>query len=298
MAVGMLLAGEPGTDVQGLADKTAVSRFHFQRLFKSVMGETPGELRRRLLLERAAWQLQSSTVSVTEIAFEAEYQSLEGFTRSFTKAFGLSPSRYRRTGPPNFRLAAECGLHYSPVVGALPLSLTPKGETMDLIDRLLDHDYWLTRRMLERAETLGDEKLDKPFATPSQATSFESEQKTLRDLLDRVVFTKEVWVAALEHQEFPSAEREKSIRGLISRLEIAGPTFITLAKRVRDQNKWDETFVDELCEPPETFSFGGMISHVLTFNTFRRQLALEIMRKMGVEDLGYGDPIEWERQLT
>src|ERR1051325_9387727 len=63
------------------------SRTQFHRLFRSVVEETPAAMRRRLLLERAAYQLGSSGMSVTDIALDANYGSLEAFTRAFrTKA--------------------------------------------------------------------------------------------------------------------------------------------------------------------------------------------------------------------
>lgn len=54
-----------------LAEQANYSRFHFQRLFREQTGETPGDCRRRLLLERAGYQLRQTPLSVTEIAFEA-----------------------------------------------------------------------------------------------------------------------------------------------------------------------------------------------------------------------------------
>jgi hypothetical protein len=50
---------------------------------------------------------------------------------------------------------------------------------------------------------------------------------------------------------------------------------------VRDRNAWSDTFVDALCDPPETFSFGGMFAHVITFNTYQRLLALDALRRFG-----------------
>lgn len=297
MAIEPMMSGEVETrDVGQLADRAAFSRFHFQRLFKVVMGETPGELRRRLQMERAAWRLRNTAVSVTEIAIDAEYASLEGFIRGFRKAYGLSPSRFRRVPEYGHLLPSENGVHYQPVAN-ISLRAFMQGEfQMDLVDRLIDHDLWLTRQMLLAARRLTDEQLDLPLKSESQAVGFEPEQKTLRELLDRIILAKEVWVAATEHQGFPE-ERSKTPEGMIARFEVAYPMFVGLAKKVRDQGQWDATFVDELCEPPETFSFGGMIAHVLTFGIHRRQLALEIMRKMGIEELGYGDPISWEREL-
>jgi AraC family transcriptional regulator len=69
-----------------------------------------------------------------------------------------------------------------------------------------------------------------------------------------------------------------------------------MARQVRDENCWDEAFVDALCEPPETFTYVGMLAYVITFTAFRRSMALKLFELLGVDDLGYGDPIEWERQ--
>src|SRR5689334_13644197 len=79
----------------GLARRAYWSRSHFYRLFQALIGESPGTMRRRLLLERAAWQLGRTRASVTEIALDANYGSLEAFTRAFSKAFRISPSIYR-----------------------------------------------------------------------------------------------------------------------------------------------------------------------------------------------------------
>jgi AraC-like DNA-binding protein len=64
----------------GLAQQAYLSRFHYQRVFRSVIGETPSRLRRRLLLERAAYELRATQISITTIAFDANYKSLEGIS--------------------------------------------------------------------------------------------------------------------------------------------------------------------------------------------------------------------------
>jgi AraC family transcriptional regulator len=56
---------------QDLARQAYQSRTHFHRLFRTVVEETPASMRRRLLLERAAYQLGHSGMSVTEVAFNA-----------------------------------------------------------------------------------------------------------------------------------------------------------------------------------------------------------------------------------
>src|SRR5579862_3360155 len=283
------LLDDPPPTPKEMAELASFSRFHFHRVFKTVMGETPGELRRRLLLERACYKLANGKESVTEIAFEAAYESLEGFIRSFRRAYGVSPGAIRRE-------RRHWLLHSPNEVHFRPRSDTEPGGTMDLIDRLLEHDLWLTRRMLECARNLSDDQLDARLAAPSHAIAFEPWQKSLRDLLDRIIFGKEVWVAALEHQDLPE-ESDRTVDGMMRRLEIAYPMFVGLVRRVRDQGQWDLTFVDELCDPPETFTFGGMVAHVTTFGIYRRGLAIEALRAFGVTELGYGDPITWEREV-
>ena len=82
-----------------LARQAHHSRSHFFRLFRALSDETPAAMRRRLLLERAAWSLTNTKQSVTEIAFDANYNSLEAFTRAFHKAFKITPASIAASPP-------------------------------------------------------------------------------------------------------------------------------------------------------------------------------------------------------
>ena len=101
---------------QDLARQAYQSRTQFHRLFRTVVEETPAAMRRRLLLERAAYQLGHTGTSVTDIALDANYGSLEAFTRAFRKAFRASPSIYRRMRDPHFHLPASNKIHFLPLV--------------------------------------------------------------------------------------------------------------------------------------------------------------------------------------
>src|SRR5260370_8519617 len=101
---------------EDLASQAYQSRTQFHRLFRTVVEETPAAMRRRLLLERAAYQLGHTGMSVTDVALDANYGSLEAFTRAFRKAFRTSPSIYRRTRDPPFHLPAPNKIHFSPPV--------------------------------------------------------------------------------------------------------------------------------------------------------------------------------------
>src|SRR5215467_3065279 len=95
-----------------LSRRAYQSRTQFYRLFRALVEETPAAMRRRLLLERAAFHLTNSSASVTEIALDANYNSLEAFTRAFRKAFRTSPSIYRRMRDPHFHLPASNKIHF------------------------------------------------------------------------------------------------------------------------------------------------------------------------------------------
>ena len=143
-------------DAKGLARHAYRSRTQFYRLFRAMIEETPVAMRRRLLLERAAWQLSRTQLPVTEIGFNANYGSLEAFTRAFRKAFRVSPSLYRRMGATYTHLHATNGIHHhsgSDKKGA--------AQFMDLFDIFSGQESWHTRRLLELAKALTDEQLDR-----------------------------------------------------------------------------------------------------------------------------------------
>src|SRR3954454_3644834 len=115
---------------QDLARQAYQSRTQFHKLFRTLVEETPAAMRRRLLLERAAYQLAHTVMSVTDIALDAHYGSLEAFTRAFRKTFRTSPSIYRRMRDWHFHLPASNKIHF-----LVPGSSVERGKDMDLFDR-------------------------------------------------------------------------------------------------------------------------------------------------------------------
>lgn len=121
-------------DLGGLAREAALSPFHFHRVFRGMVGETPLELHRRLRLERAGWRLRARDAAITAIAFDAGYETHEAFTRAFRHAYGASPSAFRLAAagphPPPFELAARRGVHFDPDTrGAVARFVAAEGET-------------------------------------------------------------------------------------------------------------------------------------------------------------------------
>ena len=278
-----------------LARQAYQSRTQFHRLFRTVVEETPGAMRRRLLLERAAFQLGHTGMSVTDVALDANYGSLEAFTRAFRKAFRTSPSLYRRIRDPHFHLPASNKIHF--LAPGSPI----KGGDMDLFDRFTGNDSWHTRRLLEYASTLTEEQLDQPLPTVVELLPWRESNKTLRQLLENIIFTKEVWTAALSGAETDMngpAKSKRSPQAMLQRLEKTDAELHRILSDVRNRSAWDDTFVDGLCEPAETFTFGGVFAHIMTFNAHRRLMALDALRQLGVQTEGFGDPMEYEESVA
>jgi AraC family transcriptional regulator len=281
---------------QDLARQAYQSRTQFHRLFRILAEETPGAMRRRLLLERAAYQLAHSGMSVTDVALDANYGSLEAFTRAFRKAFRISPSLYRRMRDPHFYLPTSSKIHFF-----APGSSTEGGRDMDLFDRFAGNDSWHTRRLLEYAGTLTEEQLDRPLPTVVELLPWRESNKTLRQLLENIVFTKEVWTAALSGADMDMngpPKLQRSPQAMLQRLEKTDAELHRILIDVRNRTAWDDTFVDALCEPAETFTFGGVFAHIITFNAHRRLMALDALRQLGVQTEGFGDPMEYEESVA
>ncbi len=282
---------DEGLDGRALAARAMLSPFHFHRLVRAGIGEPPAAFRRRLLLERAAWRLGRGA-SVTDAALEAGYDAVEAFSRAFTRAHGVPPSRFADE-PREFRLAAPNEIHFHPP-GGLLLPGQSRTTTMDLSDRLVEHEHWHTARLLEQAATLPDEALDRPVRPGFTVHDFEGPEPDMRTILERIVFTKEVWTAAIGGRDIPPRDA-RSITALQARLEAVQPQFAALVRRIRDRNEWDDAFVDALCTPPVSFTFGSVIAHILTASVVRRQVVIEALRELGVTSPETRDPIEWER---
>ena len=88
-------------------------------------------------------------------------------------------------------------------------------------------------------------------------------------------------------------EKGETVASMRARLADAGPAFLTQVREIVDDGRLDETFVDAVCDPPEVFTYGGMIAHVLTFAAHRRTLVCGALIDAGVTDLGAGDPMRW-----
>jgi AraC-like DNA-binding protein len=83
-------------ELEDAAAQAGVSPFHFLRLFSSVLGVTPHQYLVRSRLRHAARLLVDDDKAVTDIAYDVGFGDLSNFTRTFHRAAGVSPLKFRQ----------------------------------------------------------------------------------------------------------------------------------------------------------------------------------------------------------
>ena len=82
--------------LEDLARSAHFSKYHFNRIFHSMVGETPFQFIQRLRLEKAASLIPIGKESITEIAFKCGFSDVSIFSRNFKRHFKTSPSQYKK----------------------------------------------------------------------------------------------------------------------------------------------------------------------------------------------------------
>jgi AraC-like DNA-binding protein len=83
-------------DLENAAAQAGISPFHFLRLFSGVLGVTPHQYLVRSRLRHAARLLADDERSITDVAYDVGFADLSNFVRTFHRAAGVSPRRFRQ----------------------------------------------------------------------------------------------------------------------------------------------------------------------------------------------------------
>jgi AraC-like DNA-binding protein len=83
-------------DLEQAAGQSGISPFHFLRLFSDVLGVTPHQYLLRSRLRHAARLLADEDRPVTDVAYDVGFGDLSNFVRTFHRAAGISPLKFRR----------------------------------------------------------------------------------------------------------------------------------------------------------------------------------------------------------
>lgn len=79
------------------ARQAGVSPSHLRSLFQKSFGASPKKVAQGIRLEDACRLLETSNLTLSEIAFRTGWEDVTGFSRSFRKRYGLPPGAFRLT---------------------------------------------------------------------------------------------------------------------------------------------------------------------------------------------------------
>ncbi|WP_299494168.1 AraC family transcriptional regulator [uncultured Shewanella sp.] len=81
--------------IHDVAAASHYSTYHFSRIFRSLVGDTPKEYLRKRRLTLAAQRLLNEDIGILSLALDCQFDSQEAFTRAFKAAFNITPAQYR-----------------------------------------------------------------------------------------------------------------------------------------------------------------------------------------------------------
>jgi AraC family transcriptional regulator len=301
---------EPTGELTCMAGQAHASPFHFARQVSRDALEPPVALRRRVTLERACWRLRSGD-SVTDTAWEAGFDSVEGFSRAYRKAYGYPPSQTPSgwTGGTGHWLPAPNGIHFH-TPDSLWIESGEAGENGDdrtvqpadqVTGLLVNQDLGDLRNLLESSRRLSAEAWERIRLPGHVLLHWAGPEESVAVLLERAVAQYETWLASVNGTQVDSStdqvSPDQSVQDeLLTRLDEVAPRWSELVADVSARGAWADRIVDAICEPPESFVIGSIIAHVVSYNAQRRGLVRSFLRQDGVlEPDDDGDPIMWLR---
>lgn len=259
---------------RALADAAMVSRSAWYRRQAAEGLDRPMSAHRRLLLERAAYRLARTAESVSELGLSAGFANTSAFTRAFRRSYGLAPSAYRRCAPTDWRIPPFGGIHYAP--SDSPLS--PRQGTLEM--KLIE--LWLSDHAVAAARLVSvvdaHPGIAGEVAKTRQPFFWLPPTMTVADLANGVCAFAEPWIHLLDGE--PATHNDGTRASRLVQIEANRARLQSLISRFEAEGSWDMTFVDHECEPPQTFSYGGVVLMIMTFtNHLRVELELELRER-------------------
>jgi len=276
-------------DVADMARSSFASEFHFSRQVSRLTGEPPAALRRRVMLERAAWRLQRGE-GVATVAADEGWSSPEVFSRAFRRAYGVPPSQATDV---DFWLTAPNGLHFHPPE-SLWLQHTGDDTPPDVSQLMLAHDVADTQHLIDQAAVLTEGQWQEHLSPGQVVLEWDGEEPSIGAVLGAIVWSKQVWLASIEGRDQPQRDRVPSAPQLADEHRTVATRWTAMIATHAEQGRLGDTVIDALCDPPESFQLYGIVAHVLTYSAHRRELARAMMVRVGLS-IKRGDPLDWMR---
>jgi uncharacterized damage-inducible protein DinB len=162
------------------------------------------------------------------------------------------------------------------------------GVEMTILERLLRHDAWTTRTLLDSSAGLPDAALDREF---------DIGHRTLRRTFLHIVSNMECWCDLMcgLPQRSMKHDGQGTISGLSTRLDQVSQELLALGTDVAMHSREEELFVDYLAVPRRKKPLGAGLVHIATHGMHHRAQCIYMTRQLGVKNLIEGDALSWER---
>ncbi|MCZ6446229.1 MAG: DinB family protein [Planctomycetota bacterium] len=161
----------------------------------------------------------------------------------------------------------------------------------DILNRLLGHNAWTTRQLVERARALTAEQY---------VQRFELGPGSVHDTLRHIISVMFGWadeIAGRPRRPSLGADGKGPIRSvdeLLKLLDDAAKELEKTADLIVDQGTMDEMMSVTYEGRSWEFTRGTALAHVLTHGMHHRAQLFNMMRRLGVAVDIDGDAIEWE----
>ena len=80
-----------------LADRAGINEFKLKQGFRELFKTSPYQYRLHLCLKKAKQLLEETDDTIDQIAFKVGFETYNGFSTSFKKAFNVAPTKYRHS---------------------------------------------------------------------------------------------------------------------------------------------------------------------------------------------------------
>jgi uncharacterized damage-inducible protein DinB len=165
---------------------------------------------------------------------------------------------------------------------------------VDVLDRLLRYDAWITRRVLEHCQLLTGEQLHQRF---------DIGWETVHATLTHIVRNMELWCDLL-HGRAPgntTPDRDDhvlSIDELLARHTAIAEELTIFAQTQARPDNLDATMLDVLASPPVRITYGTVLCDMFHENFVHRSEIRHMLKRLHMPPIEEYDPISWELTTT
>lgn len=150
-----------------IAEKSAISAYHFHRQFTALFHETPGQYLSRIRLQVATSELiEEPELSITEVAHNAGYSSSQAFAKALKRQLGMTAKAIR-----------QMPYHATPEETSLFLDKMAQPSATESIEQLLAKSLpcevlWYPERFLHAKKINGHDSESFALLFGEQATKY------------------------------------------------------------------------------------------------------------------------------